>query len=202
VADSDSVKSATAAIEYRTRAILRAEHVSQYLCRMVARIYPVVDSRDIAVLVNQNTDPAGVTRLFIGTRAICDSHAAIGIAQQWKGKIVLLGERSILFNVVKADAKDLDIILIEVADLIAEPATLDRSARGIGLRIEPENNLASAQFRERNTLALMSRERKVRCRFANLWHHSNPPARLLLPYKPTPMYSAESRGLGSDPASI
>jgi hypothetical protein len=92
----------------------------------------------------------------------------IGIAEQRKGKLILLGELGILFDVVEADAEDLDIIPFKIANLIAEPATLDRSAGSVGLRIEPENNLAAAQFRERDTFALMSREREVRRRFANL----------------------------------
>jgi len=135
---------------------------------MVARIDLVVDSRDAAVLVDQNTDAAGVPSLIVGTRTVGNSHAAIGIAEQGEGKLVLIGELGVLLDVVEADTEDLDIILFEVGNLIAEPATLDRSAGGIGLRIEPENDLAAAQFRERDPLALMRGEREVRCRFANL----------------------------------
>jgi hypothetical protein len=165
----DLRKPTAAGIEYHAPATtLYAEDVGEHLGRMVARIDLIVDARDVAVLVDQNADAIGVTCLIIGTRAVCDSHAAIGIAEQGEGKLVLIGELGIPFNVVEADTQDLDIILIEVGDLIAEPATLDRSAGGIGLRIEPENNLAAAQFRERNTLAFMSREREVRCGFANL----------------------------------
>lgn len=50
---------------------------------------------------------------------------------------MLLSEGGILFNIVEADAQYLDIILVEVANLIAEPATLNRSAGGISLRIKP-----------------------------------------------------------------
>jgi len=81
--------------------------------------------------------------------------------------LVLLGKRGILFDVVKADTQDLDIILSEIADLIAEPATLNRSARCIGLRIEPQNNLAAAQFRKHDVFALVRGEREVRRRLAN-----------------------------------
>jgi hypothetical protein len=165
----DLRKATAAETEYHAPATtLYAEDVGEHLGRMVARIDLVVDARDVAVLVDQNTDAAGVACLIIGTRAVCDSHAVIGIAEQWEGKLVLIGELGIPFNVVEADTQDLDIILIEIGDLIAEPATLDRSAGGIGLRIEPQNNLAAAQFREGDTLAFMSREREVRCGFANL----------------------------------
>ena len=60
---------------------LYAEHVGKHLGRMVARIYLVIDTRHIAVLVDQDADAAGVTRLIIGTGAVRDPNAAIGIAQ-------------------------------------------------------------------------------------------------------------------------
>jgi hypothetical protein len=77
-----------------------------------------------------------------------------------------------LFDVIEADAEDLNIVLVEVANLVAEPATFDRSAGSIGLGIEPEDNFAPAQFRECDLLALVTREREVRRRFANLEHYS------------------------------
>ena len=49
---------------------LNAERVGEYLRRMIARIYLVVDLRNPAVLVDQKADSAGVTRLGIGTRAV------------------------------------------------------------------------------------------------------------------------------------
>jgi hypothetical protein len=112
---------------------------------MIARIDLVVDLRNPAILVDQKADSAGVTRLGVGTGTVGQSNAAIGVAQQWKWKIIPLCKRGILFNVVEADAQDLDIVLFEVADLIAEPATLDRSARCVGLGIKPENHLSAAQ---------------------------------------------------------
>src|SRR6266478_5009814 len=51
-AGSDSVKSAVVAIEQYQQARLYAEYVSEYLCRMVARIYFIIHARDIAVLVD------------------------------------------------------------------------------------------------------------------------------------------------------
>jgi hypothetical protein len=138
---------------------------------MVARIYLVINLRDIAVFIDENADTARITRLAVGTRTICDPDAAVSIAQQRKGELVLLGKRGVTLDVVEADTKDLDIILLEISDLIAEPATLDRSTRSIGLWIEPQNNLAAAQFRKRDILAFMRREREVRRPFTDLRHH-------------------------------
>jgi hypothetical protein len=78
-----------------------------------------------------------MTGLIVGTCTIRQADPAIGIAQQRKRKFVLLGEGGVLFDIVEADAQDLDIILFEIADLIAEPATLSSSSGSICLRIEP-----------------------------------------------------------------
>jgi hypothetical protein len=139
---------------------------------MIARIHLVIDSGELAVFVNQETHTTSVTRLTVSTSAIRHSYAPVGIAQQREGKVVFLGKAGILFDIVEADAEDLNIVLIEVANLVAEPATLDRSARCVGLGIKPEYNFASAQFRECDLLALVTFESELRRRFANLEHYS------------------------------
>jgi hypothetical protein len=139
---------------------------------MIARIHLVIDPRKLAVLIDQETHAARKSRLAIGTGAVRHSHAPVGIAKQRKRKVVFLGKVGILLDVIEADAEDLNVVLVEVANLIAEPATLDRSAGGIGLGIEPEDNFAPAQFRESGLLALMTREREVRRWFSNLEHYS------------------------------
>jgi len=111
---------------------------------MIARIYLVVHSYDVAILVDQNADAARVTRLVVGTRAVSHSDAAIGVAKQWKRELVLIGELGIALHIVEADTQDLDVIFIVVGDLIAEPATFHSSAGRVGLRIEPQDNFAAA----------------------------------------------------------
>ena len=137
---------------------------------MIARIHLVIDSRELAVFVDQETHTTRVTRLTISASAVCHPHAPVGIAKQREWKVVFLGKAGVLFDIVEADAEDLNIVLIEVADLVAEPATLDRSARCVGLGIKPKDNLAPAQFRECDLLALVTRESEIRRRFANLKH--------------------------------
>jgi hypothetical protein len=154
------------------RARLNAEHVRKDLRRMIARIHLVIDPRKLAVLIDQETHAARISRLAIRTGAVRHSHAPVGIAKQRKRKVVFLGKVGILLDVIEADAEDLNIVLVEVANLIAEPASLGRSAGGISLGIEPEDDFASTQFRECDLLALMTREHEVRRRFANLKHYS------------------------------
>jgi hypothetical protein len=139
---------------------------------MIARIHLVVDSDELAVFVDQKTHTTRVTRLTVSAGAVRHPDAAVGIAKQRKGKVVLLSKAGILFDIVEADAEDLNIVLLEVGNLIAEPATLDRSARCIGLWIKPEYNLAPTQFRECDLLALVTAESEIRRWFANLEHYS------------------------------
>ena len=137
---------------------------------MIARIHLVIDPGELAVFVNQETHATRVTRLTIAASAIRHPHASVGIAKQREGKIVLLGKVGIPFDVVEADAQDLNVVLIEVVDLVAEPATLSRSARRVGLRIKPQYYFAPSQFRECDLLPLVTRESELRRRFANLEH--------------------------------
>jgi hypothetical protein len=123
---------------------------------MIARIHLVIDSSELAVFVNQETHAACVTCLTVSAGPIRHPHTSVGVAQQRKWEVVLLGKVGILFDIIEADAEYLNIVLIKVADLVAEPATLDRSARGVGLGIKPEYDFASTQFSERDLLACVT----------------------------------------------
>jgi hypothetical protein len=138
---------------------------------MIARVHLVIDAHKFAVFIDQKAHTARISRLTISTGAVGHTHASVGIAKQRKRKVILLRKVGILFNVIEADAEDLNIVLVEVANLVAEPATLDRSAGGIGFGIEPQDNFATAQFCQRDLLTLMTHERKVRSRIANLEHY-------------------------------
>lgn len=137
---------------------------------MITRIHLVIDPGELAVFVNQETHTTRITRLSIAASPIRHPDGSVGIAKQREWKIVLLGKISVLFDVVEADAQDLNVALIEVVDLVAEPATLSRSARRVGLGIKPEYYLAPPQFRERDLLPFVARESEIRRWFANLEH--------------------------------
>ncbi len=139
---------------------------------MIARIHLLVDSGKLAVFVDQETHTTRVARLTISAGTESHPHAPVGIAKQGKWKVVFLGKFGISFNIVEADAEDLNIVLIEVANLVAEPATLDRSARRVGLGIKPEYDFAPTQSHKCDLFTLVTREREVGRRFANLQHYS------------------------------
>src|SRR6266849_4139447 len=71
-----------------------------------------------------------------------------------------------------ARAEHNDIVFFEIVFMVAEPASLDGSARRVGLWVEPEQHLAPAQTAQRKGNALMGRRDEVRSRTTNPWHHS------------------------------
>ena len=129
---------------------------------------------DFALLVDQVADPAGVACLRIGTGAVCHSDLAVGVAQQFERKIEFLGEGGVLFDCVEADAQDDDIVFLEIGVLVTEPATFGGSTRGVGFRIEPEQNFVATKSGQRKRLAFVSQYRKIRRGIANFQHRVPP----------------------------
>jgi len=103
----------------------------------IGRLHP-------ALLIDQIADAIGVSGLGIGAGAVREAEPAIDIAQQFVGEIEFLGECRVRIDTVEAYAENHDAILLEIGMVVAEPATFDRSARGIGLGVEPEQHLAAA----------------------------------------------------------
>lgn len=71
-----------------------------------------------------------------------------GIAQQPERVGELLGEGAVGRDVVEADPQDLAVACGEVAGSITEPVALDRSTRGVGLRVEPQEHVRAREVRE------------------------------------------------------
>ena len=125
---------------------------------------------DTAVLVDNVGDAFGV---FVARRiggAVGDADTAVGVAEQRKGEVELLRETGIVGGVVETRAEDRRVLRFIFADEVPEPGTLGRSARGIGLRIEPQHNLASAQAVQRNGVPAMVRNLKIRSVVAYFKH--------------------------------
>ncbi len=89
-----------------------------------------VGRRDLALLINQVADAAGVTGFDVAAGAVSQSHLAFGIAEQFEREIELFGEGGVLF---------------EIGIEVTEPATFGRSTRGIGFGVEPKQNFAATQ---------------------------------------------------------
>jgi hypothetical protein len=150
-----------------------AEDVGEDLSRMLARIYLVVNARNFPLLVDQKAHAIRIPRLSVARRAVRDSHRFVGIAQQRKGEAVLRGEGRVGIDRIKTRAKNLDVVGIVIRLMVAEPAALGRSSRGVGHRIKPQKHFAPAQRIERAQLALVRRERKAGRVLSNFYHRDS-----------------------------
>lgn len=95
-------------------------------------------------------------------RVIGDADLPVLVAQEQEGKGLLLGEGSLLGYGIVADPQDLDAALLEGGVVVAEPATLDRSARGVSFGVEPDQNFLAAEALQRNGFALVRLEAEIR----------------------------------------
>jgi hypothetical protein len=112
---------------------------------MVARVDAIVNARDLALLVDQETDPAGIARLGVVACPIGHTERAIRVAQQREVEAVLFREGGVVFDGVEARAEDHDLVFHEIVLLVAEPAAFGSSARSVGLGVEPEQHFLPTQ---------------------------------------------------------
>lgn len=153
--------------------LVAVEHIGEHLRRMVARIHVRVNPEHFAGFVDKHADPAGVSRLGIGARAIGEAKRAAGIAEHGKVERVLLGERGILFNAVETSTNNGDVVLVKEFFLVAEPAAFGGSSGSIGLREKPQKHLMTAQVLERQRFSFLGRKIKIGRSVAGLQCHRN-----------------------------
>jgi hypothetical protein len=126
--------------------------------------------QDFAVLADHVGDAARVFILLALRRAVGEADLAVGVAEEGEGEVEFLGEVGVRGLVVEADTENLDILFFVFADEVAEPATLQRSAGGIGLRIEPEDHALAAQVAQTDVVAVVIEDVEIGCLISNLKH--------------------------------
>ena len=94
----------------------------------------------------------------------------VGVAEEWEGEVELLREAGVFFPGVEADAEDDGVLCFVLRDEVPEPGTFDRSAGCVGLRIEPEDDLAAAEIAEAYRIAVLVTAFEVRSLIAGLEH--------------------------------
>ena len=87
-------------------------------------------------------------------------HFGIDVGEQSKRQIVLLSELRLRLGAVLRNANDYGLFLCERFDFITEVTGFARSARGIGPRVEKQNDLLPRERRERNAGAVIRDERE------------------------------------------
>jgi len=97
--------------------------------------------RDLSLGIDDVGDPAGVLGLRVVGRAIRDPDLALHVAEKRERILELLRKCGVVLDRVERGAEDLGVLLLEFRVEVAEPATLERSTGGIGLRIEPEDDV-------------------------------------------------------------
>ncbi len=97
--------------------------------------------RDLSVRPDDVGDPARELRLRVFARSVRHADVALHVAEERERKVELLREAGVLLDRVEGGPQDLGVLLLEFRVEVAEPATLGRSTGGVGLRIEPEDDV-------------------------------------------------------------
>ena len=113
---------------------------------MVSWINSVVGPGDFSPFVDEKAHPIWPSRLGIPASAVCECDRSIDVAEQRKREGVFLREPGIRFHTVEADAEDLDLVFIVVVLMVAEPAALGGSARGVCRGVKPQQHLPTPQI--------------------------------------------------------
>src|SRR5205823_11134261 len=104
-----------------------ADYFRQYFGGVVARIDLVVNARDLTLLVDEIADAPAPFGLRVVARSVCDHHLPLGVAQQRERELLFCGEGGIVLDSVEAGADHLDAVVVEILDLVAEPAAFGSS---------------------------------------------------------------------------
>lgn len=107
---------------------------------MPRRVHLRVDLENLSVGTDDVADALRGAGVLAVARPVREPDLACRIAEQWEVVLKLLGERAVLLLRVEADSKDLRVLLLELPGVVAEPATLGRSAGSVGLGVEPEDD--------------------------------------------------------------
>jgi hypothetical protein len=98
-----------------------------------------IDREDIPIGADDAGDPPRVNRVLGVASAVGEPDAPCGVAEKGEIEAELLRERAVLVLGIEADSQNLYVLLLELPNVVAEPATFGGSAGGVGLGIEPED---------------------------------------------------------------
>lgn len=99
----------------------------ELLPRVRLGIHLSMDLGDAALLVDEVGDAAGVFVAWTAGGAVGQADFPVGVTEQRKGEVVLLGEAGVVFYGVEADAEDLRVLRFVLLGQVPEPGTLGRS---------------------------------------------------------------------------
>ena len=127
---------------------------------------------DLAVAADHHAD-ARRALLRIGIGAVGGADTPVGVADQRKVEVELLGELLVVGGAVEGRAEDDGVFAVVVGFEVAEPATLGRSARSVGLRVEPEHHRLAREIRQLHGVAVLIAPREIGRLVSGLEHASS-----------------------------
>lgn len=74
-------------------------------------------------------------------RTIGHPNGARRIAEKREVEVEFLRERAVVVDAIETDTEDVNVLLGVLLSLVTEPATLFRSPGGVGLGIEPQDDV-------------------------------------------------------------
>jgi len=138
--------------------------------RVRARVDFRMRFRNLSVLVDHVGDAARVLVFRRVGGTVRDADLAVGVAEERVRKVVLLRELRVVLDAVEADADDLRVLLLVFGGEVPEPGTLGRSASGVGLWIEPEDELLAAEIAQLHPVAVVIDRLEIGSGIAHLQH--------------------------------
>ena len=126
--------------------------------------------RDLSVFVDHVGDAAGVLVFVRVAGAVGEADLMVGVAEERKREVVLLGEALVFFLRVEADAEDLSVFRFVLGLEVPEPGTFARSTGCVGFWIKPEHDFFAAQVAQADGVAVVVDSLEVRSRIAGLQH--------------------------------
>src|SRR5262249_12801475 len=148
----------------------------QLRLRISLRVHLLVRLLDLSLRVDDVGDAFRVSGGSGLRCAVGEADFPIGVAEEREVERELGRERLVVLLVVEGDAEDHGVLPVVLGLEVAEPATFGRSARGFGLRVEPENDGLAAVVPEALRLPRVVFDLEVRRPVAH-FQHSLPPAR-------------------------
>jgi hypothetical protein len=114
-----------------------------------------IDPEDLPFGADDVGDPLCVGRVLAVASAVGEPDLPSCVREKGEVEAELLRERAVLLLGIEADSQNLDVVLLELPNVVAEPATFGGSAGGVGLGIEPEDDDLSEVLLQPNEISKM-----------------------------------------------
>src|SRR5689334_17305058 len=151
----------------RSRSVVRDE--LQQILNVPVDLHLGIDLRDASGLVDDERRALDshvllAVQILLFVHAEHLGHRRVFVHEQRERQFVLLDEVLVRFEIVRRDAEDHGVVLLELRGVVAEVARFARATGSLVLGIEVEDDgLLPFVLLERDVLARRRRQREIRC---------------------------------------